>query len=139
MSDRTIGWLARNGLARYRPMFMLAEVALFVIGCIFWVDANAGASSFTADVWGHFAYSIPATYWAAFNMGCSSLTLAGLIRPVRNWMVIVGAGLSCVQYLILAWSAVFDGGAAVIGMYASLFFLPLHLWIVFEAASYDAE
>ena len=44
-------------------------------------------------------------------MGAAALTLAGLVKPVRNWMIITGASISCAQYLILSWSAIFDGGA----------------------------
>ena len=131
----SIGWLARNGINRYRPLFMGAETALFLIGCLFWADTVMGGNAFTAEVWGHLAFSVPAIYWAGINMGVSALTLAGLVKPVRNGMVLTGAGLSCVQYMVLSWSAVFDGGAAVIGLYASVFFLPLHMWILFEAAT----
>ena len=133
------GWLARNGLARHRPSFMAAEMALFLIGCMFWSDTVLGGSAFSAEVWGRFAFSFPAIYWAGLNMGAAALTLAGLVKPVRNWMIITGASISCAQYLILSWSAIFDGGAAVIGFFASTFFLPLHLWILFEAILNDPK
>ena len=139
MRSVSIGWLARNGLSRHRPAFMAAEVALVLIGCMFWSDTVLGGSAFTAEIWGRWAYSIPAIYWAGLNMGAASLTLAGLVKPVRNWMIVTGASISCLQYLALSWSAVFDGGAMVIGLYSSVFFLPLHLWILFEAISNDPK
>lgn len=135
---RAIGWLAKNGLARYRPIFMVAQISLFIIGCMFWIDTQSGGQAFTAEVWGDLAYSIPASFWAFANMSTSALTAGGLMKPVKNWMVTTGAALSCLQYLTLSWSAVFDGGAAVIGLYASIFFLPLHIWIMVEAIGYDA-
>ncbi len=135
--QQAIGWLAKNGLSRYRPIFMMAQIGLFIIGALFWIDTQRGGAAFTAEVWGDLAYSIPAEFWAFANMSTSALTAIGLMKPVKNKMVSVGAGLSCLQYLVLSWSAVFDGGAAVIGMYASVFFLPLHMWILGEAIGYD--
>ena len=77
MRSVSIGWLARNGLSRHRPAFMAAEVALVLIGCMFWSDTILGGSAFTAEIWGRWAYSIPAIYWAGLNMGAAALTLAG--------------------------------------------------------------
>lgn len=139
MADRTIGWLAKNGLSRYRPGAIVIEIGLFVIGVLFWIDATMGATSFTPLVWGDLAYSIPAICWAFVNMGCAALTIAGLIRPVRNWMVIVGAVLSIAQYLVLAWSAMFDGGTAIIAMFAFVLLIPFHIWLLFEAANYGSD
>lgn len=129
-----IGWLTKNGLYRHRPMFMAIQVSLFLIGCMFWIDTQNNGRGFTEEVWGSLAYSIPASFWAFLNMASSSITIVGLMKPVRRWMVIVGAALSCVQFIVLSWSAVFDGGAVVIGFYASMFFLPMHIWLMMEAA-----
>lgn len=137
MRKVAIGWLAKNGLARYRPMLMLIEAGLFLIGGLFWVDTMQGGNAFTEAIWGGLAYSLPAAFWALLHMSTSALTLAGLIKPVRNWMVITGGAGSCLQYLVLSWSAIFDGGAAVIGFYASVLFLPMHIWLIFEAAFHD--
>lgn len=132
-----VGWLAKNGMARHRPVFMAAEASLFLVGCCFWVDAVLGGKGFDEATWGALAYSVPALFWAGANMSCAALTLVGLVKPVRNWMVIVGASLASLQYMVLSYSAIFDGGASVIGLFALLFFLPLHLWLIFEAATYD--
>lgn len=137
MKTATVGWLAKNGLARYRPMLMLIEAGLFLIGGLFWADTMLGGAAFTEEIWGALAYSMPAAVWALLHMSASAMTLAGLIKPVRNWMVISGAAGSCLQYLVLSWSAIFDGGVAVIGLYASVIFLPMHIWLIFEAAFHD--
>lgn len=135
MATVEIGWLARNSLARHRPLIQMAQIALFVIGALFWVDSLDGGKSFTPDVWGALAYSIPAECWAASFMLAAAITYIGLVKPVRNWMVITGAAMHCVQHLTLSYSATFTGGVPVIGLYASLFFLPLHLWLLIESAT----
>lgn len=132
-----IGWLSINRMNRHRPFIMAIEAGLFAIGCCFWIETMLAGSAFTADIWGDLAYSIPAQFWALANMSVSALTLAGLMKPIKNWMVALGAGLSCVQYIVLSWSAIFDGGAAVIGMYASILLLPMHIWLLFEAVTND--
>lgn len=116
---------------------MASQAALFLVGCVFWAESVLSGSAFTEDVWGALAFSVPAIFWAGINMGSSAITLVGLIKPVKNWKIVAGATISSLQYMILSWSAIFDGGAAVIGMYALIFFLPLHLWLIFEAATYD--
>ena len=133
MSIIEIGWLSKNSLARHRPVFMAAQVSLFLIGCVFWVDVQTGGDNFAPEIWGHFACSLPAEAWAAINMTASAICYIGLGKPIRNWQVIVGSSLHCLQFSVLSWSAVFDGGAAVIGLYASMLLLPLHLWLLIEA------
>ncbi len=136
MADRTIGWLARNHLDRSRPLLMAMQIGAFLVGCIFYVlMSNPG--TFREDVWGGMAYSVPAKFWALLNMSASSMTVVGLAKPVRSRLVMIGAGINCCQYAALAWSVIFSGGDPVIGLYAGIIFLPLNLWMLTEAATYD--
>ena len=100
---RAIGWLAKNGLARYRPIFMVAQISLFIIGCMFWIDTQSGGQAFTAEVWGDLAYSIPASFWAFANMSTSALTAVGLMKPVKNWKAkpLIMFSLEAVQMVVL--------------------------------------
>lgn len=133
----TIGWLAKNSMDRHRPAFLAAEVALLVIGVWFWIDASHQSFAFNAAVFGEFAYHYPAKMWAGLMIALSAITINGLRRPITNWMVAFGAIAQCLHFVLLSYSAVFTGGAFVIGLFASVFFLPLHLWIFFEAAIRD--
>lgn len=128
-----IGWLSRSGLDRHRPLLLSLQFSLFVIGCLFWLDATTTGYGFTATTWGAAAYAIPAKIWAFSNMAASSMCIIGLLRPIKRWMVAAGSGFHCLQLFYLSYSAVFTGGTVVVGLYASIFFLPLHLWILLEA------
>jgi hypothetical protein len=130
-------WVYHNSIDRHRPVFMSMQGALFIIGVMFWVDAMGDGVGFKEETWGWLAYSFPAAGWAFLNMATSAITMIGLMRPVRNWMVIVGASSHIAQFLILSYSAVMCGGVFVIGLYASVFFLPMHLWILLEALRRD--
>lgn len=106
---------------------------MFIIGALFWADTATGSVAFAAEVFGDFAYSLPARLWAFAMMGPSAMLIVGLMKPIKNWMVWGGAFLHCVHFVLLSYSAVFTGGSFVIGLFASLYFLPLHLWIFLEA------
>ena len=124
---------SHEGLTRYRPLLLLIEFSLFVIGALFWIDANMGGTGFTPDVWGTIAYAIPVKVWAMANMGAAAITFIGLADPPRWWMVFAGALLHGVQSAILCVSVTLSGGELVVGMYSLIFFLPLHFWIGMEA------
>lgn len=128
-----IGWLSKNSLNRYRPALIYSQLSLFTLGVFFWVDATIGAGNFKLETWGYFAYAFPAKMWAAWNMGASAITMIGLIRPVNNRMVAFGAFLQCLQFLVISYSTIITGGEAVVGLFASVFFLPLHMWLLSEA------
>lgn len=133
----SIGWLSKNTIDRHRPVLLAFQWGLFLIGAIFWVDASMNSQGFNLAVFGSFAYAIPAKIWAAAAMGCSAFSIIGLMKPVKRWMVCLGAGGHCAQFMLISYSAVFTGGAYVIGLYASILLLPLHLWLLFEAALRD--
>ena len=128
-----IGWLSKNSLNRYRPALLYTQFSLFLFGAFFWIDAAIGGSNFKELTWGALAYSIPAKTWAAWNMGASAIAIIGLIKPVRDWMVATGAGLHCFQFAVITYSTTFTGGEAIVGLLSSVFFLPLHMWLLSEA------
>lgn len=133
----SIGWLSRNAISRHRPVFIAMQWGLFLIGATFWVDASMHSQGFNLEVFGSFAYSIPQKAWAVACMVSSALCIIGLIKPVKRMLVCVGAASHCLQFMLISYSAVFTGGAYVIGLYASILLLPLHLWLLFEAAFRD--
>lgn len=130
-------WVYHNALDRHRPVFLVMQGLLFIIGVIFWIDAMSGGAGFKEDTWGWLAYSFPAKGWAFVNMGTAAITMIGLMRPIKNWMVAAGSLSHIVQFLVLSYSATMCGGVFVIGLYASVFFLPLYLWIFLEATFRD--
>ena len=134
MSD-CIGWLSKNSLNRYRPAILYTQYSLFVFGVMFWIDANLGADGFKEETWGAFAYFFPAKMWAALNMGASALAIIGLKKPIRSWMVAIGAALHCVQFGAISYSATYTGGEMIVGMFASVYLLPIHMWLFYEAAN----
>lgn len=115
------GWLSSSSLSRHRPILISMQLALMFIGVLFWVDAMNGGEGFKEETWGWLAYSFPAAGWAFANMATAAITINGLIKPVRKWMVAVGAASHCLQFTLLSYSATMCGGVFVIGLYASVF------------------
>lgn len=139
MADKTVteGWLSDSGISRHRPVLIAMQCSLMFIGVLFWIDAMGDGVGFKEETWGWLAYSLSAKAWAFLNMATAAITINGLIKPIRNWMVAVGASMHCIQFLVLSYSAALCGGVFVIGLYASVFFLPLHMWMLFEAVRRD--
>lgn len=131
--ENCIGWLSTNGLNRYRPLFVYMQYSLFVFGAIFWIDSHLSSHGFQESTWGSIAYIIPAKAWAAWNMGAAAITIIGLKKPVQSWMVAFGSFLHCLQFLLISISAQFSNGEMVVGLFASVYFLPLHMWLCYEA------
>lgn len=130
-------WVYHNSIDRHRPVFMAMQFSLFFIGVLFWIDAMTDGDGFREETWGWLAYSFPAVGWAFLNMATSAITMMGLMRPVRNWMIVFGSSSHIAQFLVLSYSATMCGGVFVIGLYASVFFLPLNLWMLLEALRRD--
>lgn len=122
-----------NWLDRHRDLWLANQLFLFVIGCLFWIDSMTGAQGFAEETWGSFAYSFPAAMWAAVLMASSSMIIVGLLDPIKNWMVSFGSSIACINFALLAYSAVFTDGVVVVGFYASAYFLPLHMLLVVES------
>jgi hypothetical protein len=114
-------------------MLVAFNIATLIIGSMFMADAWAGAKGFNPDTWGEFAYSFEAEMWAALMIVGSVLCLIGLAKPVRYWMVAVGAFSQFFQFFAIAWSVFYTGGEFVVGIYASTLFIPLYLWKLYEA------
>lgn len=132
MSD-CIGWLARNGLNRYRPAILYSQYSFLIFGVMLWVDSVMGYGSLSQSTWGSVAYYIPAKLWALVIMGASAISIIGLKKPVKTWMVGIGAFLQCVQFSVISYSVIYTGGDVAVGILASVFFLPLHMWLFYEA------
>lgn len=130
-------WLAHSDLDRHRPIFTVMQFLLFCIGAIFWIDANTTGVGFKEETWGSLAYSLPAEAWAFMNMASSTITMIGLARPIKGWMVAIGTTGHLIQFMVLSYSATMCGGVFVVGLYASVFFMPLHIWLLFEAVRRD--
>ena len=126
--------LGINHLAQ--PVLCFTQVAMFIIGAVFWAMASTQSAPFNADTFGHFALEYPAEAWAMAMMGPAALTWVGLRDPVKHWMVAIGAGLQFLNFCALGYSFLFTGGEPVMGLFAIIFFAPLHAY-VFGAAVND--
>lgn len=113
---------------------MYAQFSLFLFGVFFWIDASVGGNGFKELTWGSFTYAIPAKAWAVLNMVASAIAFVGLKKPIKTKLVAVGAFLHCIQFSAISYSTTFTGGESIVGLFASTFFLPLHLWLLIEAA-----
>ena len=134
------GWLARNGLERYRPMAQVSQIMLMICATLFYWDAVLfGSESFREQTWGSLAYAIPAKWWGAYGIIASLITFIGLCIPVRRWLIVGGASLQCLQFFVLSYSASFTGGEPAIGLYAYVIFLPGHIWLLVEGARYGRD
>lgn len=112
------------------------QVSMFIIGAVFWVMATTQAAPFDAETFGYFALEYPAEAWAMAMMGPAALTWVGLRNPVKHWMVAIGAGLQFLNFCALGYSFLLTGGQPVMGLFAIIFFAPLHAYI-FGAAVND--
>jgi hypothetical protein len=121
-----------HSLNRYGPIVMMMQIALFAVGALFWIDARNGAHGFQETTWGWFAYQFPAEVWALINLSAAFLTFIGLVEPRHRYSLIAGSVLHVVQFAGLSVSILFTDGEAVVGLYAALFFLPIHMWVLAE-------
>ena len=121
--------VAQDSIARYRPLLVASNIALFVIGALFMADAVTGAEGFKESTWGSFALSFPAEMWAGIMMSGCAMCLIGLIHPVRWWMVTLGGVVQCLNFIALAYSAIVTGGEYAVGVYASFYFAPFYTWL----------
>lgn len=112
------------------------QVSMFIIGAVFWAMATTQAAPFDAETFGYFALEYPAEAWAMAMMGPAALTWVGLRNPVKHWMVAIGAGLQFLNFCALGYSFLLTGGQPVMGLFAIIFFAPLHAYI-FGAAVND--
>lgn len=109
------------------------QVAIVLIGALFWLEARLSGEAFSADVFGEFALRFQAEVWASCMMAFSAIIWIGLRRPVLHWMVAFGALGQMLQYLALGYSAIATGGEVVIGLHCTFFFAPIFAWLCWEA------
>ena len=135
MNARTVRRALR---ADHLSQFILpwTQVSMFIIGAVFWAMATTQAAPFDAETFGYFALEYPAEAWAMAMMGPAALTWVGLRNPVKQWMVAIGAGLQFLNFCALGYSFLWTGGQPVMGLFAIIFFAPLHAYI-FGAAVND--
>ena len=129
--------IARASIARAsyldQPVLSAIQVAMVVIGGLFWAQAVHRPEAFEVAMYGQFAVSYPAELWALAMMCPAAMTWVGLRNPVKSWMVAVGAGLQALQFLALSYSAISTGGEPIIGYFCSVLFAPLHFKLFVEA------
>jgi hypothetical protein len=113
------------------------QLGLFIVGAGFWYLATNQDSPFDVNTFGHFALEFPAEFWAVAMMGPAAITWIGLRDPVKHWMVIIGSGLQFINFSALCYSFLWTGGNDVMGLFALIFFAPLHAYM-FGAAVNDA-
>lgn len=115
------------------------QLALFVIGSLFWLQAHTQDEAFSADLYGAFALQFPAEFWALAMMAPASMIWVGLRVPVKQWMVAFGAGLMTLQFLALGYSAIATGGEQIIGFFCTVLWAPLYLRMTWEALHAGVE
>ena len=135
MNARTVRKaLGTNHLAQ--PVLSYAQIAMVIVGAVFWAMAATQAAPFDAGTFGNFALEYPAEAWAMAMMGPAAIVWIGLRDPVKRWMVALGAGLQFANFCALGYSFIWTGGEPVMGLFALIFFAPLHAYI-FGAAVND--
>lgn len=118
-----------------QPVLGFAQIWLVVIGAFFWAMATTQAAPFDVKTYGQFALTFRAEAWAVAMMGPAALTWIGLRDPVKRWMVAIGAGLQMMNFCALGYSMLFTGGQPMMGIFALVFFAPLHAYILGAAVN----
>lgn len=116
-----------------QPLASQIQVALVVVGGLFWMQAVTHPEAFDVTMYGRFALMFPAEAWALAMMCPAAMVWVGLRNPVKHWMIAVGAGLQTLQFLALAFSAISTGGEPIIGYFCSILFAPMYFRTFWEA------
>ena len=130
---------SENAIDRYRPAWMLIELAILLIGVFTWIADGFGVDSFSPATWGEFAVQYDVRVWAAIQIGAATLIISGLMRPVTRRRVAFGASVQAIQFGAIAYSAMFTGGQFVIGVWPTLFIVPFHCVLFWEAVKYEPD
>lgn len=120
-------------LETLRTAWLAMEIALLVVGLLFWATLMFGVSAFSPETYGTWACALPALGWAAVQIIGSALIIYGLMRPINHRPAMWGALIHAAQYQALALSAMLTGGQVVIAIYPSVLFVPAHLVLAVEA------
>lgn len=126
-----------RAIDRFRPVLMLFEGALLLVGCLFWISTQSGVDSFSPETWGEWACALPAEAWAGVQMLAGAAIVTGLMHPITRWRIIIGCGIQIIQFAGLSISAMGSGGQFVIAVYPLVLFVPFHLILAMEAWAYD--
>lgn len=126
-----------RAIDRFRPVLMLFEGALLLVGCLFWISTQSGVDSFSPETWGDWACALPAELWAGVQMFAGAAIVTGLMHPVTRWRIIIGCLVQIIQFAGLSVSAMGSGGQFVIAVYPLVLFVPFHLILMAEAWAYD--
>lgn len=126
-----------RAIDRFRPILMLFEGALLLVGCLFWISTQSGVDSFSPETWGDWACRLPAEAWAGVQMLAGAAIVTGLMHPITRWRIIIGCGIQIIQFAGLSISAMGSGGQFVIAVYPLVLFVPFHLILAMEAWAYD--
>lgn len=119
------------------PRLLHEQAAIFVVGSLFWIEARLQGEAFSPAMFGEFALLFPAEFWALLMMGSATMVWAGLLNPIKRWMVAVGSGLQVCNFLALGGSALMTGGESVIGFWCTIYFAPAFARIFWEAIQRD--
>jgi len=130
--------LTRMDTARCAARMVQDQIAILLIGTLFWIEARTTGGAFSERVFGEFALRFPAEMWAAWMMAGSAIIMLGLKKPERHWMIAFGSILQCLQYLALGYSAIMTGGEMVIGLHCTMYFAPSFMRTFVEAVRDDA-
>jgi hypothetical protein len=131
------GLINARAIDRFRPVLMLFEGALLIVGCLFWISTQSGVDSFSPATWGAWACTLPAECWAGTQMLAGACIVTGLMHPITRWRIIFGCTVQIIQFSSLSVSAMFSGGQFVIAVYPLVLFVPFHLILMGEAWAYD--
>lgn len=118
-----------------QPVLGFVQIGLVAIGAMFWMMATIQAAPFDVNTYGEFALTFRAEAWALAMMGPAALTWIGLRDPVKRWMVAIGAGMQMINFCALGYSMLFTGGQPMMGIFALVFFAPLHAYILGAAVN----
>lgn len=138
MNERIIARALRPSYLDH-PRLMHEQMAIFVVGSLFWIEARLRGEAFSSSVFGDFALNFPAEFWAFLMMASSTMVWAGLLNPVKRWMVATGSALQIVNFLALGYSALVTGGEAVIGFWCTIYFAPAFARMLWEAVYRDTR
>lgn len=131
------GLIHPRAIDRFRPVLIGVELGLFIIGGLFWLDAQLGGDSFSPETWGEWACQFPAEMWAGAMIAGSTLCVSGLMHPVTRGRIILGSLLQTAHFLALALSAMLTDGQFVIAAFALILLAPMHAVLAWEAAVYE--
>jgi hypothetical protein len=120
-----------------QPVLRAISIGFFLIGAGFWIEARLQDEAFSAAIFGHFALSFRAEFWAGAMMAGAALCYAGLSHPQHRGMIILGGSIMALQFTGLALSAIMTGGSLVVGLHASILFAPGFARLAWEACRDD--